>query len=153
KTRRHITVSMTDNPIFFLIKGKYVPDSRNHEGLHHHLTTGKSEYSVNAGEPLSIEVRMENSGNALWLHQNINNIGVVNLGIHLLSGENRVINNDFSRFNLGKDVCPGEKPVKTISVKFEERGRFNLVFDMVSEYVCWFEENGSQPAAVTVNVI
>jgi hypothetical protein len=95
---------MTDSPIFFLIKGEYVPDSRNHEGLRHHLTIEKSGYSVNAGEPLSITVEIENSGKALWLHRNI-------------------------------------------------KGRFRLVFDLVSEYVCWFEENGSQPAAVTVNVI
>jgi hypothetical protein len=144
---------MTDSPIFFLIKGEYVPDSRNHEGLRHHLTIEKSEYSVNAGEPLSIAVKIENSGNALWLHRNINDIGVVNLGIHLLSSENRLINYDFLRFNTGKDVVPGEKLAKTVSVKFEERGRFRLVFDLVSEYVCWFEENGSQPKTVTVNVI
>ena len=150
--RRHITISMTDNPIFFLIKGQYVPDSRNHEGLRHHLTIKKSEYSVNAGEPLSITVEIGNSGNALWLHRNINDIGVVNLGIHLLSSENRLINYDFLRFNPGKDVFPGEKLTKTVSVKFEEKGRFHLVFDLVSEYVCWFEENGSQPRTVTVNV-
>lgn len=152
-TRRHITSSMKDFPIFFLIKGQYVTDSRNHEGLQHHLAIKKSEYSLKAGESLSVEIEIENCGSALWLCQNINDIGVVNLGIHLLSYDNQLINYDFSRFNLGKNIYPGEKMNKKVSVELEKKGRFRLVFDLVSEYVCWFENNGSQSIDLAVNVI
>jgi ubiquinone/menaquinone biosynthesis C-methylase UbiE len=150
---RHITHSMKDCPIFYLIKGEYVPDSRNHEQLEHRLTLEKTEYSVSAGEPLAITVYIENRGKASWLHSNINDIGVVNLGIHLLDKDNQVIDWDYARFNFGKPIRSGEKLTKEIAVKLEQKGRYHLVFDLVSEYVCWFETNGSKPVSAAVEVL
>lgn len=149
---RHITNSMNDYPIFFLIKGKYTPDSRNPSGLTHSIFIDRTNYTVKAGEPFSVTVEIENKGNARWLYQNIKDIGVVNLGIHLFSKNNRLINYDFLRFNLGKDVLPGEKLKKTVQIKTGEKGSFQMVFDLVAEHVCWFEENNSKPAAIWVEV-
>jgi ubiquinone/menaquinone biosynthesis C-methylase UbiE len=150
---RHITNSMNDFPVFFLIKGKYTPDSRNSTGLNHGIFIEQANYTVKAGEPFSVTVEIENKGNARWLYQNIKDIGVVNLGVHLFAKDNRLINYDFLRFNLGKDVLPGEKLKKTVQIKVEDKGSFQMVFDLVAEHVCWFEENNSKPVTLRVEVI
>jgi ubiquinone/menaquinone biosynthesis C-methylase UbiE len=149
----HITNSMKDCPVFFLIKGKYTPDSRNPAGLNHGIFVEQTNYTVKAGEPFSVIVEIENKGNALWLYQNIKDFGVVNLGIHLFSKDNRLINYDFLRFNLGKDVLPGEKLKKTVHITMEKKGSFQMVLDLVAEYVCWFEENYAKPVTLGVEVI
>lgn len=149
---KHITNSMNDYPVFFLIKGNYTPDSRNSAGLNHEIFIEKTSYTVKEGEPFFVTVEIENKGNARWLYQNIKDIGVVNLGVHLFSRDNRLINYDYLRFNLGKDVLPGEKLKKTVQIKGEEKGSFQMVFDLVAEHVCWFEENDSQPVTLRVEV-
>lgn len=147
-----ISESMEDNPIFFLVKGEYHPDSRNHLGLAHHLTFAKTDYTVNVSEPLAIPVTIKNTGSALWLDQNIQDIGVVNLGVHLLSHDGQLINNDFLRFNMGKPILPGETLHKTVEVQMPQAGAFKLVFDLVAEHICWFEINNSVPVTVTIQV-
>ncbi len=150
---RHITNSMNDYPIFFLIKGKYTSDSRIPTGLNHGIFIEQTNYTVKAGEPFPVTVEIENKGNTRWLYQNIKDNGVVNLGIHLFSKDNRLIDYDFLRFNLGKDVLPGEKLKKTVQIKVEDKGSFQMVLDLVAEHVCWFEENNSKPVTLWVEVI
>jgi len=150
--RRYLSTSMSDYPVFFLTKGRFQGDSRSHEGLLHKLTTGQTEYNVNAGQSFRLEINIHNSGKSTWLHQNINDIGVVHLGIHLYTEDRQLLNYDFARFNLGKDIKPGEKFSQTIDVELKEKGRFHLALDLVSEHICWFENNGAQPAVVSVNV-
>jgi ubiquinone/menaquinone biosynthesis C-methylase UbiE len=150
---KHITNSMNDFPVFFLIKGKYTPDSRNSAGLNHNIFIEKTGYTVKQGEPFPVAIEIENKGNARWLYENIKDIGVVNLGVHLFSKDNRLIDYDFLRFNLGRDVLPGEKLKKTVQIKVEEKGSFRMVFDLVAEHVCWFEDNNSKPVTICVEVI
>jgi len=150
---RHITNSMNDYPVFFLIKGKYTPDSRNSTGLNHGIFIEKTNYTVKAGEPFSVTMEIENKGNARWLYQNVKDFGVVNLGVHLFSKDNRLMDYDFLRFNLGKDVFPGEKLKKTVQINPGEKGSFQMVLDLVAEQVCWFEENNSKPVTLGVEVL
>jgi len=151
-TRRYLSNSMTDRPIFFLTKGEYRGDSRSHEGLNHELSTQRKEFNVKPGESFSLEVDIRNSGDSTWLYQNIKDIGVVNLGLHLFGAEGELLDNDFGRFNFGRDVVPGESFTKRIDVKLMETGTFRLVLDLVSEHICWFEHIGAQPVSLTVNV-
>ncbi|MCP4158360.1 MAG: class I SAM-dependent methyltransferase [bacterium] len=150
--RRYLTTSMSDYPIFFLTKGQYRGDSRSHEGLLHELSTKQKELEVKTGESFYMEINIRNSGKSTWLYRNINDIGVVNLGIHLFSADHQLIDYDFKRFSLGGKIMPGESLTKKIEVKLTEKGTFRLVLDLVSEHICWFENNGAQPAGVTVNV-
>lgn len=149
---QYITRSMNDFPIFFLVKGKYMPDSRNHIGLAHQLTISPTAINAFVNIPLSVSVTIKNSGSALWLHENIQDIGVVNLGVHLLAADGTLVNHDFLRFNLGKPVYPGETVQKTVKIVMPQPGQFKLVFDLVAEHICWFEINNSLPVTLTVHV-
>lgn len=148
----HVTHSMTEFPIFFLVKGNYIPDSRNPNNLKHQISLNQREIKIKAGEKFSLTATIENNGNAIWLYKNIKDIGVVNLGVHLFSKENKIIDYDFLRFNLGKNILPGESLQKEIQISMETPGTFRLMFDLVSEQVCWFEQNNSKPISIALEV-
>ena len=151
-TRRYITHSMSECPVFFLVKGRYEPDSRNPAGLRHRLSIKKTEYTTSAGVSFPVTVEMTNTGNSRWLRENMNDIGVVNLGVHLFSGDNRLLDNDFIHFNPGREILPGEKLEIEVPITLGETGSYHLIFDLVAEQVCWFDEGGSLPVSIRVEV-
>lgn len=119
--------------VFFLTKGKYVPDSRIAEGLAHKMEVRK----ISPGKLL---VRATNTGSARWLH--LGQLGKVQVGAHLLDEKDKIANYDYVRVQLPRDIEPGE----TISLELNASG--NLVIDMVSEGVSWFENFGSSPVRI-----
>ena len=143
---------MVNRTIFFLYKGDYIPDSRSHIGLACSLSTARNVFSIAAGESLDILVKVTNTGRAGWLTENINGIGVVKIGTHLYDEANHLLNLDFSRHDLPEFIEPGTTFEQSIKVRFDDSGTYKLAVDLVSESICWFENGGSIPITVTVNV-
>jgi hypothetical protein len=52
---------------------------------------------------------------------------------------------------LEKDIEPKEEAVCYLNLRIAEPGSYQIMIDMVSEHVCWFESLGFEP--VEVNVI
>jgi len=150
--QNHILTSMENASLFFLIKGKYMPDSRGHLGLKHTIEIAKTDFRVKLNKPLTFEVTISNVGSAIWLHKNIQEIGVVKLGIHLYDSDLKLIDLDFHRSYFDEDILPGQRITKTISLPFMKRGVYHLAIDLVSELVCWFENMGSGPKFIKVIV-
>ena len=143
---------MVNSTIFFLYKGSYIPDSRSHIGLSCSLSTERNVFSIKAGENLDILVRVTNSGSAGWLNENINDIGVVKIGTHLSDEAGRLLDLDYSRHDLPDFIEPGTTFEQSIKVRFSDPGTYKLAIDLVSEHICWFENQGSIPITITVNV-
>ncbi|MBL7061071.1 MAG: class I SAM-dependent methyltransferase [Actinobacteria bacterium] len=143
---------MTNKTIFFLYKGEFTPDSRSHIGLSHSISIDNKIFSIMAGEVLNLSIRISNNGSAKWLNKNINYIGVVKIGTHLYDEANNLLNLDFSRHDFTSLTAPGETIDKTIAIRFSDIGIFRLAIDLVSEGICWFENIGSKPQYITVNV-
>lgn len=144
--------TMTDKIVFFLDKGAYVPDSRGHIGLACSVSTDKDVFSVAAGGDLELMVRVTNTGGAIWLNENVNDMGVVQIGTHLYDESDHLIDLDFSRHTIEAIVEPGTTFEQTIRVRFNHIGICKLAIDLVSEHVTWFEWVGSTPKFVTINV-
>jgi ubiquinone/menaquinone biosynthesis C-methylase UbiE len=146
-------VSSTQNTtVFFLSKGKFLPDSRNYIGLQHQIRAERQQYRVKAGEPLNLPLRLRNRGYANWLHTNRFNIGIVKVGAHLYDSQQQMLELDFYRSNLPAAVAPGTEITHTITPVFTQKGSYILGLDLVAEGVCWFENVGSQPVYVKVVV-
>lgn len=143
---------MTKKTIFFLHKGTYIPDSRSHIGLSHSIFLENNVYSVKAGEDLYIPMTISNIGVAKWLYSNINYIGVVRIGTHLYDEANNLLNLDFSRHEITSSIKPGQTFHQKIKLRFADIGKFILSVDLVSEGVCWFENVGSKPMYLQINV-
>ena len=144
--------TMFNRNIFFLYKGKFIPDSRSHIGLAHSIEIKKENYSVKRGRKLKLSFKISNTGEAKWLNTGLANIGIVRLASHLYDSDKNLISVDFSRDDLPKSVMPGETISHKIFLELPGRGSYRLVFDMVSDGVTWFENVGSKPVYITVHV-
>lgn len=152
KTVRNVRTLMTQKTVFFLYKGPYVADSRDFYGLAHCISVKKGEYTVKICKDLSIPVKVQNTGMAIWLNKNIRNIGVVKIGTHLYDENDHLLMIDHTRHLFDKEIHPGETIEKDLTFNFNKPGKYKIVVDLVSEGVTWFETVGSRPTIVTVSV-
>jgi ubiquinone/menaquinone biosynthesis C-methylase UbiE len=152
KVQNHIFNSLENATIFFLTKGKYIPDSRSHIGLKHVIEVPTTNYRAKLNEPIHIESTISNIGSAKWLHNNVRDIGVVKIGIHLYDSNRKLINRDYFRDNFEEDILPGQIFTKTISITHPERGTYYLEIDLVAESICWFGWFGSEPKSIKFTV-
>jgi hypothetical protein len=75
------------------------------------------------------------------------------VGSHLYDDQGKLIDVDHSRHDLPAPVEPGETLRLTIDVSLPRPGDYQLAFDLVSEGVMWFENQGSRPIRVNVRVL
>ena len=152
KILNDVKQTILDRNVFFLHKGEPVFDSRNHHGLAHQLSSKASNLKIEKNKKLNITLNIKNTGEAIWLKENIQNIGVVNLGIHLYHTNCDLINLDFARHSLKESLKPGESIEEEIVLQFKEEGSYILAIDMVAEDICWFENIGSKPVKINLEV-
>jgi len=97
-------------------------------------------------EELSFTLRVKNSGLTRWPAQGEgpSDKGAIHLGAHLMHANDEEISWDYGRANLPQDLEPGAEAVIGIILRApQEPGRYIVEFDMVSEYVAWFEDFSS----------
>lgn len=145
--------AMRRTTIFFFTKGTFALDSRSHLGLRHTIEVMESDAAGRVGQPLGLTLRLVNVGQSKWLHRNVKDIGVVQVGVHLYDAGGRLLDLDFVRGRLDADVPPGESVVTHVPVTFSEPGTYELAIDLVAEHVCWFENLGCRPARLEVEVV
>jgi hypothetical protein len=149
---RHLCQSTRQYPVFFLIKGDFIPDSRNPDGLGHRIFLASGSLKVPVNQTLVLKLGIENSGDSLWLDRSLKDMGTVFIGAHLHDSRGKVLDFDYDRWRIDRAYHPGQKGEQELRLKFKKRGHFRLVIDLVSEQVCWFESRGSQPVSIKVTV-
>jgi len=140
--------------IVVLRKGAARHDSRNPKTLLAALEmAGPSRVSGRGGETVVLAIRVKNTGDTVWLHEERAAGGFVRLGAHLAGADGVVTSVDHGRAGLPRDVLPGESLEMSLSLALpRKRGQYRFVLDMVDEQVGWFEGRGSSPLAVDVEV-
>jgi len=139
---------LQDVRIFFLYKpGEEVADSRSHSGLNARLAVNGLRRQ---GHDFVGSVVVENTGTHVWLPSADGGVGAVRLGVQVTDEAGRMIALDYARFDVS-DVCvrPGECTTVSFRIEAPALAQYRLVFDLVSEFVAWFAQVGSQ--AVTIS--
>ncbi len=139
---------------FFLSKGTRArADSRDRRGLAGQLTVSLNRTELGSGEPIAGSFTARNSGDNDWLLTPMPR-AQVKLGIHLYSADAELLDRDFARVPLPGDttIAPGEEAASAFRLPAPPAGRYRLVFDLVSEKVCWFEINGCRPVEVEIEI-
>jgi tRNA (mo5U34)-methyltransferase len=120
-------------------------DSREINGLRAKISMTDFETTCSSNEDLQFTVYVQNMGSTKWIAFNGQNDkrGTVRLGARLFS-ETAQIDWEYGGTGLNCDLKPGEN----ISLKINLRapsspGVYYVEFDMVSEYVTWFQDVGS----------
>jgi hypothetical protein len=108
-----------------------------------------------AGEPVNVDVKIKNTGGAVWLKTTWSNRRFVRLGAQLYDKNRNLLDLNYARAFLNRHLPAKEKEVLTITLPpLSEPGDYFLKFDMVSEGIDWFEAGGSPVAwkAFTVSL-
>jgi SAM-dependent methyltransferase len=136
----YLLQSTLGHPILIASKGDRVLDSRMPRLLRARLEA----HLAREGERLFGEVRVENEGDTHWLKGG-DERGRVRLGLQLLRPDRSLLNLDFARVELPRDLPPGEGTTLPVSLRLPGGDPYVLKLDMVDEHLCWFEDTGSRP--------
>lgn len=131
--------------IFFLRAGKEVIDSRHGRGLLGLMTVAitRRHYGTLCGT-----ATVRNTGTVCWLPSGTS-VGSVSLGVHLKDRAGTDVNPDYARIALSTDpIEPGKEVTVEFTIPQPAIGVYQLVFDLVSEHVTWFELFGTVPRVI-----
>lgn len=142
--------SYANRSVLFFRKGEERLDSRRATGLAYEMQVS-SDSQPRAGAPFGVTLTIRNSGKAHWLAENVKDLGVVKVGVQLEQGPSGS-DPDFLRISLPGPVAPGEAVELQTALQLDVPGRHVLKIDLVSEHVCWFEQLGSEPVRLDVDV-
>lgn len=139
------------------VKGAACTDSRRPDTMVARFRRVEVPCDLVAGRATDFRVRVQNTGLTRWLADgpegDCDSLGRVRLGVSRLGPDRRIVDLDFVRVRLPRDVDPGESiELAGLLPPVSESGRAALRFDMVSEGVCWFSEKGSLSHTVDVTV-
>jgi len=106
---------------------------------------------VRSGEEFTDQVLVANEGDVIWRAQGL--AGQVTCGVKICTEDGRLLRDDLGRTNLPHDVAPGEEARLQVRIPaLLAPGRYLLKYDMVAEYVTWFEQQGSPTARRVLTV-
>ncbi len=129
--------------IFAMAKGEDVRDSRTTDGLAGTLAV---EVTRNDGKTLRGRIRVANTGTTLW-RPSRNETGGVRIGVKLL--EAAPDEGDYGRvFLSATPVLPGQLLDVEFTLPVPRIRPATLCFDLVAEFVTWFETLGTKPAII-----
>jgi SAM-dependent methyltransferase len=126
-----------------------LPDS----ALKCRITVPQSSVTARAGDSITVEATVENTGDRAWPAGSPADRFQIRLGNHWRDEAGGAVVFDDVRVNLPGDVPAGGRVAIPITVQAPAKpGRYVLELDMVQECVAWFADKGSKPAAVSVHV-
>jgi SAM-dependent methyltransferase len=140
--------------IFFLYRhGPNERTSRQPRGLRAEVQVD-APAKVKAGAPIEVRLYARNTGETTWLPSNFGR-GAVNAGVHLepARGARQVA---WGRIELpvpkSYGYFPGDEVTVVGTLPGLPPGRYTLVFDLLSDFVTWFAEQGSPTASAKIDV-
>ncbi len=143
-----------DQHTFFLRKGNSAAgDSNTPENLTAELTVSANPTQGIPHSLIEIKAVIQNTSTKKWLPSGTGR-GAVNLGVHLLDADGKLLNTDYFRRQLtdnpARSVSPGEKIHVVFGLPLPEAGNYIFEFDLVSEEVTWFQLQGSETVRIRV---
>ena len=132
-----------------------IPDSRKPGRLSARIALrSQPNLRISSGEALEIDLEIENTGDTLWLAGSDARAGVVMPAVQIIDEEGTVVREVHGEPPLPHAVAPGETiRLKIGSAAPQRSGVYTLKIDLVDEQVCWFEDSGSAPLTMRLEVV
>ena len=106
-----------------------------------------------AGEIFRLKLRIQNTGDTLWLGGGRIRPGAVMPGVKILDQTGTVQDEFHGEPALPRALAPDESTVIEIQRPSPTRpGIYTVKIDLVDQHVCWFEERGSKPCSLPMEV-
>ena len=102
---------------------------------------------------IEFRVRVQNSGAVRWKIGSWGERGTVRLGAHLLNANEEEVVWDYAGQAMARELHPDESESVAISFQAPDSpGEYIVEFDMVLEYLSWFEDLGTQTVKHRIEV-
>lgn len=102
-----------------------------------------------AGSRIHTRLTLRNVGSASWAIANAPGPGALRVGAQLLDVNGQVVDKDYARAELPREVKPGDACDVPLEFRLPPTpGRYAVKVDLLLEQVSWFEERGSQPLTI-----
>lgn len=109
---------------------------------------------ISASQIFPLTISVKNTGDTLWLKDWREEGGFVRLGMQLADSTGKILDKEYARAALPKDISPGEEISMTIALKAPvEPGKYELKMDLVDELIDWFETRQSPPLLLAIEVL
>ena len=104
-------------------------------------------------EEMRMAVAVRNDGNVPWPSASARGHGHVQIGVQLLGGDSRMLDPDFVRWTLPRDVACGERLEAALTFRAPSKpGEYRLKVDLVAEGLTWFEPCGTAVPVLPLRV-
>jgi len=118
------------------------------------LTIDQLPSEVESGSVLRFSLLIKNTGNGLWLVGPAERAGSVMLGLRLLDRAGLSVSERHGTPPLPHAIAAGESVKLRVELRMPSRpGEYTLKIDMVAQHVCWFEDNGSTPLVLPLQIV
>ena len=106
-----------------------------------------------SGAPFVLRLKITNTGDTLWLGGGYMRRGAVMLGIKILDAGGNVVEEFHGEPALPRAMAPGEETSIIIERKAPSKpGSYAMKIDLVDQHICWFEDRGSRPLVLPLEV-
>ena len=147
---RFLVELMEDHPI--IVASKVAPERRQWP-VEYGSVVDVQEVTrkVASGEPVRVRVNVRNTGSLTW-RASMKGPRPTRVGLQLLAQDGRLLDREFARGGLPRDVRPEESCEVTIEHPAPPRGSYQVKIDVVMENVTWFEPKGSPTVTFPLDV-
>ncbi len=146
-----ILTSVVNYPHVILRKGERTQDSAFPGVLKAIINPLERHFISRVGGRIRLQCDVMNAGDTLWISRSNTDLGVVRLGVVLCDENRRLIERDYLRLPIPRDVAPGDVVRLEEDIPLPARpGVYLLRLDMVDEGITWFAGVGSEIAWVRV---
>jgi len=148
-----IRLAILHAPLLVCWKGPHFISSLHPRDQSATIRAAPAAVSCGAGAPFELEVSVANAGATAWLREGRHGRGFVTLGAHLLSADGAVLEFDYGRAPLPRDLVRGEGAALSLRlIAPAAPGRYTVRLDMVNEGIGWFAAGRSGTADVGLTV-
>jgi ubiquinone/menaquinone biosynthesis C-methylase UbiE/uncharacterized protein YbaR (Trm112 family) len=133
--------------------GDRVYTSRGPSCLRAEIVPEPDRLEIVAGREATLKVRVRNAGDTVWLRRTADGLGRVRVGFQLKSAEGTLIEENYLRLELPRDVGPGEAAEMTAGLPaIDKPGDYIIEIDAVDEGITWFKDIDYNPVTLVVKV-
>lgn len=135
--------------------GTSVPDSRQPGKLRAAFVLREAPpQRLAPGAKFDLALTIRNAGDTLWLTGRSLRAGIVMPAIKIINERGEVISEVHGHPMLPRPVAPGQSLSVNIPLSAPaELGSYTVKIDLVDQQICWFEDRGSEPLVISVEVI
>lgn len=149
----YIRAAMLSSPIGILRKSVYPSTSLHPHVLIAEISPVISSITASPGAPFSVSASVRNPTGTVWLKAGRRGAGAVRLGARVRRVDRPEWLDAGSRAELPRDMLQGDECVLHLAGHApEQEGEYRIRLDMVDEGIAWFEDQGSRPVEVRLDV-